>query len=509
MSRYTNESPMEWQYQNGTGPVDGRSPFSQVSANAQRPPKGMNSSPRKSEHELGNTFSGLRLIAEIEGTNDPLDSPSKSRTMGALQSSPTKALPPTPAWSQKLFNTPRKPRDEIDDSSAGETPKSPEPKDDSDATPEIKNSRSALTRFDSATAPTLPGAERERGSSTTQRLEPQRRESFMFTQIAKLKNKFNSPGRGEIPRSDHSGAIEKTARRRKKEVDRRVARRRRHSMSDSGEDNDQPPKSPRKTSGRLPDSSENKPHWATSFFSFIAQHPTLPETLTVYAQFVFNIFLLSCCGYLIYCFWSAVQDDVEKKSFEAMADISAEIARCAQDYRNNNCEPEKRTPYMANVCDNWYKCMTRDPRKVGRAKVSAHTFAEIFNSFVDTISYKAMIFTAIMVFGCFAISNFVCYLFLHRTGPKGETADSYRWYQAFGFFRHKAQQYQPNYGYGYGYGGPPPPTPQRSFSGQEGGFYAGTPWHQPPPGVGFEPQPSGGFGQIEGQGSPVRRIVYN
>ena len=79
--------------------------------------------------------------------------------------------------------------------------------------------------------------------------------------------------------------------------------------------------------------------------------------------------------------------------------------------------------------------------------------------------------------------------------------------QVFGFFRSKVQQYQPNYGYGYGYRPPPPPTPQRSFSGQDGAFYAGTPWHQPP--MGFEPQPSGGFGQIDGQGSPVRRLVYN
>ena len=50
--------------------------------------------------------------------------------------------------------------------------------------------------------------------------------------------------------------------------------------------------------------------------------------------------------------------------------------------------------------------MAQDPWKIARAKVSAHTFAEIFNSFIEPISYKAMLFTAMMIFGCFAVSNF-------------------------------------------------------------------------------------------------------
>jgi len=35
--------------------------------------------------------------------------------------------------------------------------------------------------------------------------------------------------------------------------------------------------------------------------------------------------------------------------------------------------------------------MSRDPREVARARVSAETFAEILNSFVEPISYKAMV----------------------------------------------------------------------------------------------------------------------
>lgn len=33
MDRRTHESPMDFEYQNGTGPMDGRSPFAQISMN--------------------------------------------------------------------------------------------------------------------------------------------------------------------------------------------------------------------------------------------------------------------------------------------------------------------------------------------------------------------------------------------------------------------------------------------------------------------------------------------
>ncbi len=71
---------------------------------------------------------------------------------------------------------------------------------------------------------------------------------------------------------------------------------------------------------------------------------------------------------------------------------------------------------METVCENWRGCMERDPLKVGRAKVSARTFAEVFNSFMEPISYKAMGFTFLMVFGCFGISNLALYVLPHPPG---------------------------------------------------------------------------------------------
>ena len=76
-----------------------------------------------------------------------------------------------------------------------------------------------------------------------------------------------------------------------------------------------------------------------------------------------------------------------------MANTLAEMAVCAKDYQENNCDSERRAPALESICNNWERCMTRDPASVGRARVSAHTFAEIFNSFIEPISIKAMVGT--------------------------------------------------------------------------------------------------------------------
>jgi len=47
MDRRTHESPMDFEYQNGTGPMDSRSPFAQISMNAQRQGNGTDGPAKK------------------------------------------------------------------------------------------------------------------------------------------------------------------------------------------------------------------------------------------------------------------------------------------------------------------------------------------------------------------------------------------------------------------------------------------------------------------------------
>lgn len=152
-----------------------------------------------------------------------------------------------------------------------------------------------------------------------------------------------------------------------------------------------------------------------------------------YIQTGFNLFIVLVLVYLAVQAILTIQRDVQQKVDEyslgkdaaKMLDlrkywylfrslfvaIMKEISVCAKLYHENRCDPENRVPAMDEPCRNWETCMDRDPDTVGRyislhfvigtcsknlfeiyrAKVSAETFAEIVNGFIDPISYKSMV----------------------------------------------------------------------------------------------------------------------
>jgi hypothetical protein len=533
MSKRYHETPMDFEYQNGTGPMDAKSPFAAVSMNAQRfpaTPSGAGS--RKSVFSFAwkkDKDATATDAAPPKGDYNAFDSP--TRPGASRNPSPNKALPPVPGFNgipafNAMFATPRKTMQDthMEDSSAGETPKSPERQDDSEAgTPAEKlayERRRLGGGLDTRSAPAVPtvasmsmSPSKEMGRERTRDRERERRDrrpspgSKKESFFGRVKRSFNSPGRGEVPRADASQNRDHRVRRQKSQRSLALALQKRYSdESHSGSEADDseltiPPQSisPRKRSANYNQQPsvepqqqqqqqqqqpppQKEPGLISSLFTFISAHPTVPHILSFYAQLLFNIFLLSGCAYLIYSFWCAVQGDVNKKAFEASADIIAEIMDAKEHYAVNECAAKDR-PGLKALCDHWGRIMDQDPYKIARAKVSAHTFAEIFNSFVEPISYKAMLFTALIVFGCFAVSNF-----------------------AFGVLRNKAmEQHQPQQNWGGPYSfQAPPPTPQRSFSGMIEG--QGTPWHGGPA---LEPAPSQRYDLGDGQGSPRRRLVYN
>ncbi|MCJ1482487.1 hypothetical protein MMC06_002653 [Schaereria dolodes] len=258
-----------------------------------------------------------------------------------------------------------------------------------------------------------------------------------------------SPGRGEIPKRHYTDAIARRIhkrRRRDHEKDSRLAHRRPSYDSDS-----ESRSRPHSSDGTRNSTQHSHPQthsigFVPSLFTFIETHPRLPHILSYYVQLTLNVFLVFFFMYLLYSFWATIRSDVDIKSSEAAASMLAEMGACARNFVDNRCDRESRVPAMEVVCDNWEKCMQRDPSKVARAAVSAHTFAEIFNGFIEPISYKAMIFTLTLIFGGFAISNF-----------------------AFGFFRNKAHPPPPS---------DPFPTPASYMDSHPQSHQPSTPFRQ-------------------------------
>ncbi|KAI9826129.1 MAG: hypothetical protein M1832_000578 [Thelocarpon impressellum] len=380
MDRRSHESPMDFEWQT-SGPADQSSPFHQLSVNYR--------------------------VAQNE-------SQAKKRTHGVFDS-PTKTVPPAltepvsqtylfsrppgakplPPFRNPSFTTPRK--FELDLCSSGPEVSSPDNNADED-TPEPV-SRKAPSKANGVTTMTqFVGSKSEKKPLVGQH------------------DRLGGPGRGELRRGKYSDAIaRKVRKRRRQEWDKGVAEARRDSWE---EDSDSPTGTARSRSPskqhRAPPASSG---FISTFFAGVESHPALPHILSYYTQLALNLFLVFCFVYVIYSFWATIRSDVDKASDEARAEALADMAACAQQFVDNRCDRSNRVPAMEAVCNQWERCMNRDPGAVGRARVSARTFAEIFNSFVEPISYKAMVFCLAVAFSCIAGSNLAFALVRNKMSP--------------------------------------------------------------------------------------------
>lgn len=140
----------------------------------------------------------------------------------------------------------------------------------------------------------------------------------------------------------------------------------------------------------------------------------LPILLSIWLQLAYNAIMMAVLSYFVWTFYSTIKRDVDMKVEEYSADILQEMAMCSKDYLANNCMPGKRVPALEAMCNAWERCMNRDPKVVGRARVSAETFAEIINGFLRPISFKSIIFMTVLIGG----SMFACnYAFGTYRGP--------------------------------------------------------------------------------------------
>ncbi|KAJ4310405.1 hypothetical protein N0V94_008462 [Neodidymelliopsis sp. IMI 364377] len=449
MSRGHRESlvPMDFEYTNGVGPVDQRSPFMNINSS--------HAAKKRTSASLAQPIETLAVLG-LPGSQSQLDSPSKNAfaTPNRLRETalafpqnnvkPLPSLPPhTSAW------TPRTPAADYDFSSGGETPNTPA-QDSEQATPDAQMAGRMQLLMDSP-SPKKVG----------------KRQSFM-----KRISNWGSPS----PAKESMKEVEKEVSRKhyNKNMEHRVAKRRSERersdrsrkkqvvLRDDDDETDNEPtqvqKGAPKELGKVQQTYSGS---IAGFFHWIEAHPGLPSVLSWYMQFTINAFLTAGFIYLVYCAYSGIMTDVEIESSKHSSEIWVEISLCAKNYRENRCDPDTRVPAMETACGNWETCMNRDPKKLARASVTVKTFATIINSFFEEFSYKSMIFLAILIFGGFNVSNW-----------------------AFGLLRQQHAQPQPQYN-DYA---PPLQTPHRINSnsyienGQQGWQ---TPYQTPYEGRGF------------------------
>jgi len=336
---------MDWEWQTQGGPSDPKSPFPQF-----KPQQGQKRSLTFHEGFL----SGDKLTCNVAG----FESQQPSSSFVAVSSTTA------PQFRNPSFTTPRKPFDQELFSEVSGAESSPADNADAEDTPDPPKTGQTMTAFTS-------------GATVRQPMFGRYGSSFLGS----------SPGRAEQRRGKYANAIINKVRKRKR-IDRDYALVRGHREgSDSESDGDE---SRPRSRGKQP-KQESKDGWLASTFNYIESHPNLPNVLSIYAQMAINFFIAGLTVFGVYTFWVTVRADVDKASNDERALVLAEIARCATNYVDNRCGSNQRLPALQVPCEEWEHCMHRDPDSIGRARVSAHTFAQIFNSFIEPISYKAMV----------------------------------------------------------------------------------------------------------------------
>lgn len=273
---------------------------------------------------------------------------------------PQSSLPSQPSvFGQPAFTTPRKL--EVDFSSGAENLSSPEVADNEE-TPEQSK-----------------GARRNSLFNIYGRFAP-------------------SPGRGEIPRTNHyTNAVARRIHKRRRR-DKALGRRMRVDDDYDDDESDRPSSSegrPRKAGKQEKGSDAPSGSSNMSFFkqllTLLEEHPNVPAILSWWAQLVVNLSLFSLAVWMVFSFVSEIRNEFDAVASKEMDAILHNIAECMQRYEANRCASGNLVPGLVPICAADKKCMDTDPTHVRRAMLSARTMAQIIDSFIEPISWKAIV----------------------------------------------------------------------------------------------------------------------
>lgn len=349
-TKRSHETPMDFEW-SGQAPTDPNSPFMKMTPQQQQ---------QQSEQQ------------QQQQQSQPVNTTANTATggFGFGKSFGGASSTPAPAFRNPAFTTPRKPFNEDQFSEMSGVDSSPADNADED-TPDFQQ----RTR-------TMPASINGIGSVRQQPIFGRYGAGFAG----------NSPGRADRRGGKIGTAIAQKMRKRKR-IDRDQDMMVKMHLQDSDSESEDSENRPRNKDNKTTKSRSKTPSpgFFASTMTYIDTHPNLPNILSYYAQLGVNMFIAFLTIFGIWSFWMTVRADVDKASEKEQALLLAEMARCAHDYVQNKCGADQRLPALGRLCESWEHCMNQDPNSIGRARVSAHTFAQIFNSFVEPISYKAMV----------------------------------------------------------------------------------------------------------------------
>jgi hypothetical protein len=364
-----NESPMDWEYNQGHGPIDANSPFQRFAMENKKRKIGPERWVAPTEQEKGTyTQFGSPTKHELPSFGPPNGRPFFFSDVPAV-------APLASPFRAPSFTTPRKPFD-VDFSSPNEA--SSPVNGDNEETPDAREPM----QFTAS-----PSKSTKRNS------------------LFNLYGKF-SPSPSRITRMYNDALERRIHKRRRRALDKnQLVRVRRNSEETSDSEAEVAPKR-RSPSKALPLLPQEKERWKiTDFFNYLSSQPDLPAVLLRYGQVIFNFVLLGFFLFVLFSFYQTIRADVDRLQDEKVSEVISEMSICSKQYIDNNCAPDKRLPALEQLCSNWELCMNRNPDAVRRAALSAEAFAQIFNSFIEPLTFKTVAVSVLIFAVCILLGN--------------------------------------------------------------------------------------------------------
>ncbi|KAJ5219602.1 nuclear envelope protein Brr6 [Penicillium chermesinum] len=235
--------------------------------------------------------------------------------------------------------------------------------------------------LDFSSGPPSPATDNDNDDTPEPPARADRRDS-LFNMFSKA---TSSPGRG-VPANRRPN----TKKFSHKAGQRIEKRRNQHIIRTLGLDDPEEKNAP--LDNMSPNASQIPPRSGVSgFLSYLEEHPALPTILSWWFQLLVNFVVVAGAFYILYLAISSIGDEFDLAANDMTAEILIEMKKCSDNYNDNGCHETAVSPVLKSYCEEWSRCLKRDPRKMARAKLSAQTMAGIINGFVDAISWKTII----------------------------------------------------------------------------------------------------------------------
>jgi hypothetical protein len=116
----------------------------------------------------------------------------------------------------------------------------------------------------------------------------------------------------------------------------------------------------------------------------------LPSIITMYLQLIYNLVLVCLFLNTIFKFINVITLDLNKHMNWKLDLIFEEILECSTQFVVNGCDKNEFVPpALKDLCLKWDSCMNKEPVFL-KTKASVEVFAEILNTFFDSITNRTI-----------------------------------------------------------------------------------------------------------------------